>query len=80
MVLADIFLGNSDGKHDFYNSYRFFVVKKYLEEIKASFNQILISSQILMCKKYKIKIDNLNNSDEKMDIFKEKFNQNIVTT
>jgi hypothetical protein len=33
-----------------------------------------------MCKKYKIKIDNLNNSDEKMDIFKEKFNQNIVTT
>jgi hypothetical protein len=33
-----------------------------------------------MCKKYKIEIERANNSYEEMDIFKEKFNQNIVTT
>jgi hypothetical protein len=33
-----------------------------------------------MRKKYKIEIERANNAYEKMDIFKEKFNQNIATT
>jgi hypothetical protein len=33
-----------------------------------------------MCKKYKIEIDNIKASYEKMDIFKEKFNINTIIT
>ncbi len=80
MVLEYMFLGNSNHEYNFYNTYNFFADTKYLEEIKASFNQISISSQILMREKYKIEIEKANNSYEEMDIFKEKLNINIATT
>ncbi len=40
MVLEYIFLDNSRSKHNFYSTYHFFAVKKYLEENKAKVNEI----------------------------------------
>ncbi len=38
MVLGYIFLGNTNHKHNFYNTYAYFIVTKFLEEIKTAFD------------------------------------------